>query len=327
MIVTKTPFRLTLGGGGTDLKPYYSKFGGFVVTTALNKHMYIVVKNMFEEKIRLSYSLTEIVDSRDKIKHPLVREALKMLNLSKSIEIVSIADVPSKTGLGSSGSFTVGLLHALHTFKEDVFYPQQLAEEACKIQMEILKEAEGKQDPYVAAFGRVISLDITKSGRVKVSQIKMQTDVLSELQNSMLFFYTGIQRSSSDVLSKQTKAVENDETKVLEAMHHIKEIGFKVKSALVKGDIEEFGRLQNEHWLAKKNINNNVSNGQIDKWYQMGVDAGALGGKIMGAGGGGFLMFCSIDSRDKIRKAMAKESLKEVHFRIGEEGSKVLINL
>jgi D-glycero-alpha-D-manno-heptose-7-phosphate kinase len=327
MIVTKTPFRLTLGGGGTDLPSFYSKYGGFVLTSSIDRAVYVIIKRMFEEKIRVSYSITEIEDSVESIRHPLVREALKLLNLQKNIEIVTIADVPSKTGLGSSGSFTVGLLNALHTFKGELSSNEHLAEEACHVQMDILKEPEGKQDPYIAAMGGIISLDISKNGTVDVQKIALANGVMSELQNSLLFFYTGIQRSSSSILAPQRTALEKNESDVVEPLIKIKEIGYRVKEALLKGNLEEFGRLQHEHWLTKKRITNNMSNAMIDRWYDSGIKAGALGGKIMGAGGGGFLMFCSIDSRDSVRRVMAKEGLQEINFRLGAEGSKVILNI
>ncbi|MDG6929057.1 MAG: galactokinase [Nitrososphaerota archaeon] len=326
MIITRTPFRLTLGGGGTDLPSYYSKYGGYVVTTAVNKHMYIVVQRMFEDKIRVSYSRTEIVGSRDEIQHPFVREALAFLKLSKNLEIVSVADVPARTGLGSSGSFGVGLLHALHIWKDDPIYPKKMAEETCRIQMEILKEDEGKQDPYIAAVGGIIAMDIEKSGKVGVTKIGLGQDALHELQNSLLFFYTGLKRDSSYVLKEQQRSIGRDEAKVVESMHRIKEIGHEVRKALEKGDVEEFGRLQHEHWLAKRNVSSTVTSAQIDRWYRLGLENGAVGGKLIGAGGGGFLMFCCANGRDRLRKCMAAEGLKEIPFGIATEGTKAIVN-
>jgi len=327
MIITKTPLRLTLGGGGTDLPSYYSKYGGFVITTAVDKFVYLIVKKTFEDKLRVSYSKTEIVTNENEIQHPIVREALKLLHLSKNLEIISIADLPSNTGLGSSGSFTVGLMHALHSYNGEFVLPQQLAEEACHIQMDILNEPEGKQDPYIAALGNITCLHIDKGGKVNPSFIKLENGLFREFQHSLLFFYTGIKRSSSLVLSEQKKSIEKDETKVVESLHRIKEIGRQVKIAIEAGDIDEFGRLQYEHWLEKKNLSSNVSSPQIDHWFNVGMDAGAIGGKIMGAGGGGFLMFCATSSRDKIRKAMANEGLSEVNMRVGVEGTRTILNL
>jgi len=327
LIISRTPFRLTLGGGGTDLPSYYSKFGGFVVSSAIDKYVYLVVKRRFEEEVRLSYSITEIVDAVDRIQHPIVREALRLLGLRDHLEIISIGDEPTKTGLGSSGSFTVGLLHALHTYSGKNPSRQELAEEACRINMEILKEPSGKQDEYVSAFGGFVCLNIGRDGRVKVSPLKIPDDAVSELENNLLFFYTGIKREASDVLQDQQSAVEKDEARSVEAMHRIKEIGFRVKRALERGDVTEFGKLQHEHWLAKRSVSSKMSNPLIDRWYRVGLESGAIGGKIMGAGGGGFLMFYCEDSRDRVRKAMIEEDLEEVRFRLGSEGSKIIINL
>jgi D-glycero-alpha-D-manno-heptose-7-phosphate kinase len=318
---------LTLGGGGTDLPPYYSLHGGFVVTAALDKYIYLVVKRRFEEEIRLSYSITEIVKFVDDIRHPVVREGLRLLGLTSYIEIVSIADMPAETGLGSSGSFTVSLLHALHAFKDENPSRQELAKEACFLEMNILKEPSGMQDPYIAALGGFICLDIAKDGRVNVSRLKIADDVVHELENNMIFFYTGLKRSSSMVLQDQRKSILDDKSKALDSMHRVKEIGFKVKRALENGNLSAFGRLQHEHWLAKKDTSSKISSDPIDKYYEKGLKNGALGGKLVGAGGGGFLMFYCENGKDKLRKTMSKEGLREVRFRFEPEGSKIAINL
>jgi D-glycero-alpha-D-manno-heptose-7-phosphate kinase len=316
-----------LGGGGTDLPSYYTKCGGFVVTSALDKYVYLVVKHRFDEEIRLSYSITEIVKSIDDIRHSMVREALRLLELRSHLEIVSMADVPAETGLGSSGSFTVSLLHALHAFKDENPSRHKLAEEACFLGMEILKEPSGVQDPYIAAFGGFKCLDIAKDGRVNVSNLKLAEHAIHELQNNMLFFYTGIKRSSALVLQDQRSSIQEAGSKALDAMHRIKEIGFKVRQALEKGDLSEFGKLQNEHWLAKKETSSKISDDLIDRYYEKGLKNGALGGKLMGAGGGGFLMFYCENNKDRLRKIMAKEGLSEVRFGFEREGSKIVINL
>ena len=316
-----------MGGGGTDLPPYYSMYGGFVVTTALDKYIYLMVKRRFEEEIRLSYSITEIVKSVDDIRHPVVREGLKFLGLTSYLEIVSIADLPAETGLGSSGSFTVSLLHAIHSFKDENPSRKKLAEEACFLEMDILKEPSGVQDPYIAAFGGFICLDISKDGKVEVSPLKISEDSIHELQNNLVFFYTGLKRSSAMVLQDQRTSILNDDSKALDSMHHIKEIGFKVKKTLENGNLSEFGRLQHEHWLAKKGTSSKISNDPIDKYYQKGMKNGALGGKLVGAGGGGFLMFYCENDKDKLRKAMSKEGLVEVRFNFEPSGSKIIINI
>ena len=327
LIVSKTPLRLTLGGGGSDLPSYSSKYGGFVVTSAIDKYIYLIVNHRFEEPVRVSYSITEIVEPIGSIKHPVIREALELLNLRSNLEIISIAEVPAETGLGSSSSFTVGLLHALHMYKDEHLTRQALAEEACRLQMEILKEPCGFQDSFIAAFGGFVCLDIDKNGLVNVSALRIRDDAVRELENNLVFFYTGIKRSSSVVLKDQGYAVKQDGSKELEAMHEVKEIGYKVKRALESGNIAEFGKLQHEHWMVKKRTSAAISSGLIDKWYDLGLKNGALGGKLMGAGGGGFLMFYCENSRDKLRKAMAKEGLREVRFGFEPDGSKIPLHL
>jgi len=327
LIISKTPLRLTLGGGGTDLPPYYSMHGGFVVTAALDKYIYVVVKRRFEEEIRLSYTITEIVKSIDDIRHPAVREGLRFLGLGSHLEIVSIADMPAETGLGSSGSFTVSLLHALHAFKDENPSRQKLAEEACSLEMDVLKEPSGVQDPYIAAFGGFICLDIGKDGKVKVSPLKISDDAIHELQNNMIFFYTGLKRSSAIVLQDQRKSILDDKSRALDSMHRIKEIGFKVRQALENGNLSEFGRLQHEHWLAKRGTSPKISSDPIDRYYQKGLENGALGGKLAGAGGGGFLMFYCENGKDRLRKTMSKEGLTEVRFSFEPSGSKIAINI
>lgn len=327
MIVSKSPLRLTLGGGGTDLPSYSDKYGGFVVTSAIDKYIYVIVNRRFEEPVRASYSVTEIVSPIDSIKHPVIRESLKLLGLKSNLEIISIAELPSKTGLGSSSCFTVGLLNALHTYKDEFLARQTLAEEACNVQMAILKEPCGYQDTFISAFGGFICLDIKTNGHVDVTNLRISKDAIRELEHNLLFFYTGIKRSASVVLQDQGMNVKRDGSKALEGMHAIKEIGFKVKHALENGDITEFGRLQNEHWQVKKTTSGAISNGLIDNWYDLGLKSGALGGKLLGAGGGGFLMFYCDEHKDKVRKAMTKAGLREVNFRFEPNGSTIAVHM
>jgi D-glycero-alpha-D-manno-heptose-7-phosphate kinase len=327
LIVSKTPLRLTLGGGGTDLPSYSNRYGGFVVTSAINKYIYLVVNRRFEAPVRASYSVTEIVYPIGEIKHPVIREALKLLNLQSNLEIISVAEVPAKTGLGSSSSFTVGLLHALHTYKDEFLSRQTLAEEACAVQMDILKEPCGYQDTFIAAYGGFICLNIDQTGRVEVSHLRIPDETMRELENNLVFFYTGLERSSTDVLRDQGTNVKQGGSKALDAMHQIKDIGYKVKHALENGDLSEFAKLQDEHWQVKKATSGAISSERIDRWYELGLQNGALGGKVMGAGGGGFLMFYSDNGRDKLRKAMAKEGLREIAFGFEPEGSKISLHL
>ncbi len=326
MIITRTPFRISLGGGGTDLPSYYARRGGFFVSGAVDKYVHVAVNPRFEEdSIRVSYSTTEIVDDASKLRHPLVREGLEAVGIKKGIEIVSVADAPAATGLGSSGSFCVGLLRALHAYLQEERTSQFVAEEACGIAMVRLKEPSGKQDEYVAAHGGVKAYEVDTDGEVKVIPLKLTTNCLAELEANVMMFYTGITRSSSSVLSKQQTAIEKDGA--LQKMDKIKEIGFRVRDALASGDLTRFGELLDEHWKAKRGVTSAMSNDKIDRWYETAKKNGALGGKISGAGGGGFLMLYCENGRSKLRAAMAKEGLVEHRFHFEPEGSKVIYNI
>lgn len=328
MIVTRTPLRIPLGGGGTDLPSYYRRHGGFLVSAAINKYVYIIVNPRFERSLRISYSRTEIVDAVDDVQHPIVREALRLVGLESNLEIVSIADLPANSGLGSSSSFTVGLLNALHVLKGEHRSPQQLAEEAFTIEVEILKEPIGKQDQYIAAFGGVQAMDIARDGAVTVTPVPWPEHLSDDFRTRVLLVYTGIQRRASEVLGEQSKAVAVDESAAINAMHTIKAIGREVYEALMAGDLVRFGGLLHQHWDAKKRLSGKVSSGQIDQWYDLARQHGALGGKLMGAGGGGFFMFCC-DNGGKmaVRRAMATAGLRELGFAIEPEGSKVVVNI
>ena len=279
LIITRTPFRLSLGGGGTDLPSYYSKKGGFFVSGALNKYVHITVNPRFEEdSIRVSYSMTEIVKDAGELKHPIVREALDAVGIKTGIEIVSVADAPAATGLGSSGSFSVGLLRALHAYLREERTSQYVAEEACNINMNRLKQPSGKQDEYVAAFGGIRAYSIDIDGEVKVEPLRLSTNTLAELEANVMMFYTGITRSSTTVLSKQKSAIEHD--RGVEKMDRIKSIGYKVRDAIAAGDLTKFGELLDEHWKVKRGITTAMSDSRIDAWYRVARQNGALGGKL-----------------------------------------------
>ena len=328
MIITRTPFRITLGGGGTDLPSYSSKYGGFLISAAIDKYTFITVnRRRLDSLIRVSYAKTEIRDSVDAIQHPLIREALRLTEIDGGIEITSIGDIPGGSGLGSSGSFTVGLLNALHMLKRQHSSPQDIAEKACRIEIDILKEPIGKHDQYIAALGGITCLDISRTGHVSAFAAQITEDVLEEFERNILLFYTSIARKASDVLSEQSKASNEDDQRVIESLHRIKEIGWESKNALESGDLRRFGELLDVHWETKKNLSGKVSGDQIDRWYEMAKESGALGGKIMGAGGGGFFMFyCENDFKPQLRETMVKEGLIEMRFRFDFEGSKVLVN-
>lgn len=327
MIVTRTPVRIPLGGGGTDLPSYYVKRGGALISAAINKHIYVMVNRRFERSIRLSYSQTEIVDDPSEIQHPIVREALKLVGLHDHLEITTIADVPSNTGLGTSSSFTVGLLLALHAYKREYIPRQALAEEAFHVEHDLLREPVGKQDQYLAALGGITTLDLERSGYVRVGSIWLSEDAIDQMESNLLLFYTGLRRSASEVLTEQNHAAEEDEEDSLRQLDAIKEIGMEVRHAFQVGDLRRFGELLDVHWQTKKRLSKKITNPEIDRWYAIAQENGALGGKIMGAGGGGFFMFYCDDGKAKLRRALAAEGLQEMRFRIDKDGSKVLFNL
>lgn len=327
MIVSRTPFRLPLGGGGTDLPAYYSQHGGFFVSGAVDKYMHIVLNDRFERGIRVSYSQTEIVESPDEIHHPSVREALKLLDFHDKIEIVSLADIPAATGLGSSGSFAVGLLSALHAHQKVVKTPEEIAEEACDIAQNRLHEPSGKQDEYTASLGGLRAYEVDRDGGVTSTPLKMDEDIVAELEYGTMMFYTGIKRSASEILGKQQEKVSEAGGDAVERMHRIKSIGLESRKALEAGDLKRFGELLDEHWQTKKEVTDGMSNRAIDSWYSAAKENGAIGGKLVGAGGGGFLMLYCEDGRRNVRAALAAKGLVEHRFRFVFEGSKVIYNV
>jgi D-glycero-alpha-D-manno-heptose-7-phosphate kinase len=328
MIITRTPFRVPLGGGGTDLPSYYSKYGGFIFSAAIDKYMFISINQpIVDDLIRIKYSKSETVSSIDEVQHEIVREALHYLGFKNAIEVISMADVPAGTGLGSSGAYTVGLLNGLHTLKRESLPLQQLAEEACKIEIDILNKPIGKHDQYLAAFGGLTCLDIEKDGNVNICNGKISHATVDELEKNILLFFTGISRDANEILASQSKGAEREDSQIVDTLHRIKEIGYQIKEALEEGNLAKFGYLLDKHWRTKKNLSGKISDSKIDRLYEKAKENGALGGKIMGAGGGGFFMFYCEEHRNRLRKAMAEEGLREMRYRFDFEGTKVLINL
>ena len=328
MILVRAPLRIPLGGGGTDLPSYFSQFGGFILSAAINKYVYIYVNRPAADNLlRVKYSKYEETDQVDNILHDLVRPALKLLHLDSGLEIVSMADVPDGTGMGSSGSYLVGLLTALYSFKRERVPIQALAEQACHIEIDLAGHPVGKHDHYIAAFGGITCLDIQIDGKVHVSPLDIPIHVAEELHSSILLFYTGIKRSSSEVLSEQKKDTEQGEATVVDSLHMTKKIGLEIKDALEKGELIRFGKLLDEHWQNKKRRSNKISDSRLDRFYEIAKENGALGGKIMGAGGGGFFMFfCPNSAKVQLRKAMSAQGLSEMRFNFDYEGAKVLID-
>lgn len=310
---------------------YYSLHEGEWTSAAIDKYIYIAVNKRFGNSLRVSYSQTEEVESPEEIQHPIIREALKLLGIEGGVEIVSIADVPSHTGLGTSGSFTVALLTALHAYlknteNRDIPSRREIAEQACHIAMNLLKEPSGKQDEYIAAYGGLNSFFASKEGEVKVEPLfaqKVFPETLRELENKLLMFYTGIRRESRVALQAQAEATKRNEQEIIENLHRVKEIGREIKKAIIEKNFSRFGELLDVHWQEKIK-RQGTSNPQINNWYKIARDNGALGGKIMGAGGGGFFLFYCDENRDKLRKALAEQGFVEKPFRFDLEGVKVI---
>jgi D-glycero-alpha-D-manno-heptose-7-phosphate kinase len=324
MIITRSPLRVSLGGGGTDLPSYSRNHGGFLIAAAIDKYVYINIHARFVEGFLLKYSHLEEASAIDEIQHPIIREALRVtLIQARNLEITSMADIPAGTGLGSSGSFTTALLKALHTYHKNLIHPHELAEQACHIEIDLLKEPIGKQDQYIAAYGGITCFEFPKTGPVNVSPLKISEETLFNLEDNLLLFFTGYSRSASAILKEQDDKTRGSDNAMTENLHFVKEIAFSSKRALETGDVEEFGRLMNVHWQYKKRRSADMSNKKIDDWYERALASGALGGKVIGAGGGGFLMFYAGD-KARLRRAMREQGLKEVRFRFDFEGTRVI---
>jgi len=323
MIISRTPLRISIGGGGTDLPSYYRKFGGFVIAAAINKHIYVGINETFGGGYLLKYSSLEHALTIDEIRHSLIREVLRLHDVPAPIEVVSMADIPAGTGLGSSGAFTVGLLRAVHALKRKYVDPAVVAEEAAKIEIEVLQEPVGKQDQYIAAFGGLACFEFLEDGQVNVTPLNISNGTLYDLEENLLMFFTGYSRNASAVLDDQKTRSEVGDAAMIENLHYIKQLGLCIKLALEEGNVHRFGELMHEHWLRKRERSPGTSNERINRWYDIGHENGALGGKLVGAGGGGFLLFLAED-RDALRRVMQREGLREVRFAFDHEGSKLL---
>jgi D-glycero-alpha-D-manno-heptose-7-phosphate kinase len=326
MIIARSPLRITLGGGGTDLPSYYREHEGFLISAAIDKYIYVTVMRPFTEGIYLKYSQLEHVEQVSEVKHPVIREALAMQNLeTPQIEITTLADIPAGTGLGSSGSFTTALIKALYAHRRKLIHPKELAELACHIEIDRLGEPIGKQDQYIAAYGGVTCFTFHKNDKVTSTALKLSMDTMFDLEDNLLLFFTGYSRSASGILKDQhVRSQENDKA-MLDNLHFVKQLGYRSMSALESGDLAGFGKLMHEHWEHKKRRSGGMSNARIDELYALGMQNGAIGGKLVGAGGGGFLMFYASD-RNTLRHAMNEAGLEEVRFRFDFEGTKIVLS-
>jgi len=325
MIITRTPFRITLGGGGTDIPSYYEKHGGFIFSAGLDKYMFVDSnRSVADDLIRVKYSKSETVEHVDQLQHDIAREIFRFTGVEKNIEISSLADIPAGTGLGSSSCYAVGLLHAIHAMKRDYVSLAQLAEEDFHIEFNILKRPIGKQDPYLAAFGGLTVLEIDKDGAVKVRKANVSYEVADELNKNLLIFFTGKTRSADEILREQEKGAKEGKASVVDSMHYIKELGYQILDAAESGNIDEVGRKFHEHWQYKKKISSKMSNPEFDRIYDAALVNGALGGKISGAGGGGFFTFYVPGNQKTFREKMREYGLREMRYRFDFEGTKVL---
>jgi D-glycero-alpha-D-manno-heptose-7-phosphate kinase len=326
MIISRSPLRISLGGGGTDLPSYYEQHTGFLIAAAINKYVYITLHENFTPDLIVKYSKLERVDTAAQLEHPIIREAFGLLGMDgKSLELTSMADIPAGTGLGSSGSFTTALLKALHAHQKDLVHPAELAEQACDIELNRLHEPIGKQDQYIAAYGGITCFKFLPGGKVEAWPLKISEETLYSLEDNLLLFFTGYSRSASAILKEQDTRSKAADSSMIENLHFIKELGSQSRRALESGNLAQFARLMDVHWQRKKQRSGNMSNPRINEWYELALANGALGGKLIGAGGGGFLMFYA-DDKTKLRHALRQSGLKEVRFKFDFEGTKLLIS-
>ena len=323
MIIIRTPLRISIGGGGTDLPSYYEQYGGFVIAAAISQYVYIGINRMFKPGYLLKYSGLEECSRVEEIRHPIFREVLRRHNGEGAIEIASMADVPAGTGLGSSGAFTVGLLRAMYAYKRQHASPAEVAEEACDIEIHTLRQSVGKQDQYIAAIGGLTCFDFYSDGRVTYEPLKVSDDTLVDLETNLLMFFTGHIRNAVEVLNDQKRRSLDGEKEMIENLHFTKQLGLSAREALEQGETACYAELLNEHWRHKRARSHGMTNDAIDRWYAIGRANGAMGGKLVGAGGGGFLLFYASDPL-RLRRAMAAENLTELQFRFDHDGSTVL---
>ena len=325
MIIVRSPLRVTLGGGGTDLPSYYRENTGFLVAAAIDKYVYITVHQTFVDDLIVKYSMLERVKSIDDLKHPIVREAFVLTALeARGLEVASMADIPAGTGLGSSGSFTTALLKALYTHRKQLIHPRELAEQACEIEINRLGEPIGKQDQYIASFGGVTCFQFNPNDSVDARPVNLDTESLYNLEDNLLLFFTGYSRTASSILKEQDDRTKQRDSQMIENLNYVKDLGLRSLKALESAQLADFGRLMDEHWAYKRRRSSGMSNETIDEWYDLAMRNGALGGKLIGAGGGGFLMFYAED-KTRLRHALTGAGLTEVRFRFDFEGTKTII--
>ena len=322
MIIVQTPLRVSFFGGGTDFPSYFMEEGGCVLNSAIDKFIFVTVKERFDQKLRIGYTQTEMVEGIDQIQHELIREALRLVGIDSGVEVTTMGDIPSEgSGLGSSSTVAVGALHAMYTYRGEIVSAERLAREACAIEIETLKKPIGIQDQYIAAYGGLRFLEFLPNGEVKAERVKMPPTAQRALNDNFLLFFTGVSRSSSSILKEQTINMKDR----IHELREIKEMAYQARSDIEKGNIDHLGVLIHQSWELKKRLSRTVSNGTIDEIYASASRAGAIGGKITGAGGGGFLLlYVPYEKQAAVRNAL--ESLQELPFRLESDGSKVIFN-
>jgi D-glycero-alpha-D-manno-heptose-7-phosphate kinase len=324
VIIGRSPLRISLGGGGTDLPSYYRAHGGFVVSAAITQYVHVTMHRTPLKDMLIRYSQIERAATVDDVKHPIIREALKLTGITESnIEITSMADIPAGTGLGSSGSFTTCLLKVLHKYKRSFIHPRELAEMACHIEIDRLGEPVGKQDQYIAAFGGVTVFDFHANGSVEARPVRASEETLDILEDNLVLVSTGFYRSASEVLREQDQKSRSNDQSMMDNLHFVKELGHRSLEAIETGNLAEFGRIMHEHWEHKKKRSAKMSNADIDRWYALAMDNGAIGGKLIGAGGGGFLMYYT-EQKSRLRAALRQAGLMEVKLGFDYEGTKIV---
>ncbi len=325
MIIVRSPLRITLGGGGTDLPSYYREFGGFLIAAAIDRYVYITLHETFVDDLIVKYSKLERVPEAAELSHPIIREAMSFMKMDgKRLELTSMADIPAGTGLGSSGSFTTALLKTLHAHNKHLVHPEELAEQACHIEIDRLGEPIGKQDQYIAAYGGVTCFEFRETDKVEAYPLRMTAETRDNLEDNLVLFFTGYSRRAGSILAEQNTKTKGSDRSMIDNLHFVKDLGQRSKTAIESGNLEDFGRLMHEHWTYKKQRSSGMSNPEIDGWYDLAMRNGAVGGKLIGAGGGGFLMFYTEDKR-RLRHVMREAGMAEVRFRFDFEGTKVVV--
>lgn len=321
MIIVQTPLRISFFGGGTDFPGYFLNEGGCVLSSAINKFIFVTIKERFDDMLRIGYTRTEIVESVDEISHEIIRESLRKTGVNRGVEIVTMGDIPAGSGLGSSSTVTVGALHAMYCYRNELVSQDRLAEEACDIEVNILEKPIGFQDQYIAAFGGLRFIEFQANGRVITEMVNLDPEIQKRLSENMLLFFSGVTRKSETILSEQRDNIQNR----LPVLRKLKEMAYQARESLCAGQVDDLGYLLHESWQLKKQLANGISNNALEECYEAAISAGAFGGKVTGAGGGGFLLlYCPPEKRENVRSALGH--MRELPFHLEPDGTKVIFN-